>query len=448
MTASLDIGYFTKRNGARIAFGSVGEGYPVLLVPGWTSSLDQWGLDERPMGEFLAERFRVITYDKQGTGLSDRELNIADGFERHADEAIELLDHLDIAVAAMIGTAQTGPVVVDAAARCPARVSRPVVVSGYAKGPGLFKPEAQAAMVELIRTHWGYGARVLIDMFNVHPTPEEAERAAVRRRAQASAETAAALLQEVYEVDISDRLGSVFVPTLVIHGKADRAIPYRGGQELAAGIPGARFLPIEGASNGISAQTVGLDRVLAEIRDFLQQEPATSTSGGFQTILFTDLESSTALTQRLGDEAAQELLHGHNEAVRAALDEHGGREVEHTGDGIMASFPSAVGAVAAALQMQRELEGGEVRVRIGLNAGEPIVEDDDLFGLAVIKAARIADRADPGTVLVSRVVMELCEGKTFEFTSMGEASLKGFDEPVALYEVRQGAEYPVGGGEA
>ncbi|MCH8966434.1 MAG: hypothetical protein IID43_02035 [Planctomycetes bacterium] len=73
---------------------------------------------------------------------------------------------------------------------------------------------------------------------------------------------------------------------------------------------------------------------------------------------------------------------------------------------------------------------------MGLNAGEPIAEDDDLFGLAVIKAARIADRAEPGTVLVSRVVMELCEGKTFEFTSVGEASLKGFDEPVALYEVR------------
>ena len=150
MTASLEIGYFTKRNGARIAVGSVAEGYPVLLVPGWTSSLDQWGLDERPMGEFLAERFRVITYDKQGTGLSDRELNIADGFERHADEAIELLDHLDIAAVAMIGTAQTGPVVVDAAARYPARVSRLVVVSGYAKRPGLFKPKAQAAMVELI----------------------------------------------------------------------------------------------------------------------------------------------------------------------------------------------------------------------------------------------------------------------------------------------------------
>ncbi len=121
--------------------------------------------------------------------------------------------------------------------------------------------------------------------------------------------------------------------------------------------------------------------------------------------------------------------------MRAALDEHGGREVKHTGDGIMASFPSAVSAVTAALQMQRDLAGGEVRVRIGLNAGEPIAEDDDLFGTAVQLAARITDRAEPGQVLVSNVVRELCAGKTFEFTSVGEATLKGFDEPVALYEV-------------
>ncbi len=86
--------------------------------------------------------------------------------------------------------------------------------------------------------------------------------------------------------------------------------------------------------------------------------------------------------------------------------------------------------------MQRDLDGAEVRVRIGLNAGEPIAEDDDLFGLSVIKAARIGDRAEPGQVLVSDVVRQLCEGKTFEFTSVGDATLKGFDEPVALYEVR------------
>ncbi len=120
---------------------------------------------------------------------------------------------------------------------------------------------------------------------------------------------------------------------------------------------------------------------------------------------------------------------------RSARETDGGREVKHTGDGIMASFPSAVSAVQAALAMQRDLAGGEVRVRIGLNAGEPIAEDGDFFGTAVQLAARITDRAEPGQVLVSRVVADLCAGKGFEFTSVGDATMKGFDEPVALYEV-------------
>ena len=92
----------------------------------------------------------------------------------------------------------------------------------------------------------------------------------------------------------------------------------------------------------------------------------------------------------------------------------------------------------AALQIQRDLTGVEVRVRIGLNAGEPIAEDDDCFGAAVQLAARVCDRAEPGQVLVSNVVRELCDGKTFAFTDQGEATLKGFPEPVHLFAVEDG----------
>ena len=134
--------------------------------------------------------------------------------------------------------------------------------------------------------------------------------------------------------------------------------------------------------------------------------------------LFTDLESSTALTQALGDEAAQELLGQHNEIVRAAVTSRGGREVKHTGDGIMATFGSAVAAVEAALRIQRDLTIRDIRARVGLNAGEPIAEDDDLFGTAVQLAARITGRAEPGEVLVSNVVRELCAGKRLTFNTL------------------------------
>ena len=125
--------------------------------------------------------------------------------------------------------------------------------------------------------------------------------------------------------------------------------------------------------------------------------------------------------------------------MRVALAANGGEEVKHTGDGIFAAFTSAVSAVEAALQIQRELAGGEVRVRIGLNAGEPIAKDDDYFGAAVQLAARVCDRAEPGQVLVSNVVKELCTGKLFQFEDQGEATLKGFPEPVRLFVVGEGA---------
>ena len=174
-------------------------------------------------------------------------------------------------------------------------------------------------------------------------------------------------------------------------------------------------------------------------------------TGAFRTVLFTDVEGSTALTQRLGDAKARELLREHERMVREALKAHGGSEVKALGDGFMTSFSSATKALECAIAMQRafaEHNAGvgaqglaPLHVRIGLNAGEPIAEDDpdgrsDLFGTAVNLAARIAAEAEAGAILASDVVRQLVAGKDFLFADRGEASLKGFDEPVGLYEVR------------
>jgi class 3 adenylate cyclase len=159
--------------------------------------------------------------------------------------------------------------------------------------------------------------------------------------------------------------------------------------------------------------------------------------------MFTDVEGSTLLTQRLGDEGAQKLLREHNETVRGALQSYNGKEIKHTGDGIMASFFSASRAVGCALQIQQTFAARNaanpedaVRIRIGLNAGEPITEGADLFGTSVQLARRICDRAEPDQVLVSDVVRQLVAGKGFAFEHLGSESLKGFEEPVALYRVR------------
>jgi len=163
---------------------------------------------------------------------------------------------------------------------------------------------------------------------------------------------------------------------------------------------------------------------------------------GIRTVLFTDIVDSTTLTQTLGDEAALALFDVHNTVVRNALTDQGGREVKHTGDGIMASFVSAVAAVKCAAQIQRDLakhadnqRDQPVKVRIGAAAGEPVEQHHDLFGYTVQLAARLCSHASPEQILVSNAIAELCLGKGFSFQDVGEVVLKGFDRPVRAHAV-------------
>jgi class 3 adenylate cyclase len=165
---------------------------------------------------------------------------------------------------------------------------------------------------------------------------------------------------------------------------------------------------------------------------------------GIRTILFTDIVGSTAMTQSIGDDAAMELLKVHDTIVRDALTAFSGREIKHTGDGIMASFLSSAGAVKCASQIQRELSkhpekeaasGPPIKVRIGAAAGEPVEHHDDLFGCTVQLASRICSHARAGQILVSNVIADLCIGKGLTFRALGDVSLKGFDRPVQVHAV-------------
>src|SRR5437870_2827815 len=161
---------------------------------------------------------------------------------------------------------------------------------------------------------------------------------------------------------------------------------------------------------------------------------------GIRTVLFTDVVESTTLTQSLGDEAALAILGVHDTIVRDALSALGGREVKHTGDGIMASFISAAGAVRCAIQIQRELDkhakanpGRSLKVRVGAAAGEPVEQHDDLFGATVQLASRLCAHAQPEQILVSNAIAELCLGKGLLFEDLGEVTLKGFGYPVRAH---------------
>ena len=161
-----------------------------------------------------------------------------------------------------------------------------------------------------------------------------------------------------------------------------------------------------------------------------------------RAIVFTDLSGSVAQTYALGDVGHVELLRVHDKIVRDALEAHGGREVKHTGDGIMAAFNSVASAVGFSIAVQRafcehnESNAVPLDVKIGISAGEPVTDDnDDLFGAAVQLAARLCDIADGGEIRVSLAVRELSAGKRFLFDDCGPVQLKGLPEPTAVYRV-------------
>jgi class 3 adenylate cyclase len=189
-----------------------------------------------------------------------------------------------------------------------------------------------------------------------------------------------------------------------------------------------------------------VDAFLGRIKDPPSTSPGksdgVSIDSGFRAIMFTDLKDSTLMTTLYGDARALHLLHVHNALTRNALKAHRGREVKHTGDGIMASFASVADAVECAIAIQKafaaynhEHPDTPLYVRIGLSAGEPIEDHGDLFGRAVQLAARLCAHAEPGRIVVDRVVRDQWTGDQLPFSDLGEVTPKGFDHAVRVYQV-------------
>jgi class 3 adenylate cyclase len=249
--------------------------------------------------------------------------------------------------------------------------------------------------------------------------------------------------EAIAEADVRPLLADIKVPTIIglsALSAAQRRV--EGVHDIAAGIPGAQLVGGEwGTFEGVVAQQV---EFLRNIDRPVQEAPfagaRTREAGAFRAILFTDLAAHTEMMGRLGDEAGREILREHERITREALAEHGGAEVKTLGDGFMASFGGVSQSLKCAQALQRAFEkplasGYRLNVRIGINAGEPIEEDDDLFGTSVIVAARTAASAGGGQIVVTDVVRQLVAGKEFLFADRGLSTLKGFEDPVRTWEV-------------
>ena len=201
------------------------------------------------------------------------------------------------------------------------------------------------------------------------------------------------------------------------------------------------------AHGDVATDVIEVD--LSAVEAFLGRvsDPAPSVPGAepapdaaFRAVMFTDIVDSTGMTARLGDVRAVEMVRAHDSLVRRALKDEGGREVKHTGDGIMASFDNVGAAVTCARSIQRALDAfnlasaERLRVRIGIHAGEPIEDSNDLFGVTVQMAARLCQEAATDAIVISDAVRDALKDE-FALTELGRRRLKGFAEPVSLYEV-------------
>jgi len=437
------IQYTKTSDGVSIAYWTLGEGEPlVFMPPPFSHSQLEWQIDEsRYWWEQLATSRRLIRYDQRGYGLSGRD--VADfSLEAQLGDLSAVVERVGLESFVLFANFSLGCVALTYAARHPERVSRLILWCCAAHPPSM-TPGRFEVLSSLIENDWDLWTDTAAHTLFGWSAGESGQRFAKAMRESVTPEVLSVSMNAASKWDVSDIVPLVASPTLVIQRRGVPFPPLDAGRELTARLPDASLALLEGES--MIPYLGDVDSVLDAVSGFLGDESETkdqgeSSPGPFRAVLFTDIVGHTEMMSRLGDERGREVLREHERIVREALAEHSGTEVKTMGDGFMASFGSVTKAVECAIAMQRafaERESDEpLNVRVGINAGEPIEEDGDLFGATVILASRIAAKAEGGEILVADTVRGLCSGKGFLFADRGEFVAKGFEDPVRLFEVR------------
>jgi pimeloyl-ACP methyl ester carboxylesterase/DNA-binding CsgD family transcriptional regulator len=243
---------FLPHGARRLAYEIRGDGAPLVAPAWWVShlELDWQSAGFRGFWQGVADGYTLIRYDRFGVGMSDRTVCDADlRLDGEVATLRALLDELELERVTLIGGSSGSCTAIAFAATFPERVDRLVLYGSYANGSALTAPGVGDAILAAVRAHWGLGSRLLSDIFLGAADSAEHERFARFQREAASAETAAALLGLVYRLDVRVHLPLVRRPALVVHRRDDRAVPYRLGREVAAAIPGATFIPLQGSAH-------------------------------------------------------------------------------------------------------------------------------------------------------------------------------------------------------
>ena len=434
---------YAKSAGASIAYQVVGDG-PIDLVfnQGFVSNVELWW--EMPTAVRIVERLtsfsRLILWDKRGTGLSDPFHRVPTLDER-VDDLRAVMDSVGSERAALFGISEGGPMSLLFAASHPERISALVLYGTSPKfraGPdwdyGWALDEVEGWLEEIDQS-WGDGA--LADLFAPSYEGNDLWRQSWGRflRTGASPAMGRAIFQAVDELDCRHVVSAVRVPTLILHRTGDRVARIEAARYMAERIPGAKLVEFPGDEH---PYTLGdSDSIIDAIEEFLTGAPPQRVTNRFlATILFTDIVASTARAAEIGDRRWRELLEDHHRVVRRELEHFEGTEVKTTGDGFLATFTAPSRAIACACAIRDAIPKLGIHVRAGLHTGECEVMPEDIGGLAVHLAARVAALAGPDEVLVSSTVKDLVVGSELDFLNRGTHQLRGMPGDWNLFAVQ------------
>ena len=434
---------FTSAGDVAIAYQVVGNG-PIDLIyaSGWLHNIDLvW--EHAGYNRFLsnlADKCRLILFDKRGTGMSDRDVG-APTLEERTDDIRAVMEAAGSEKAAIFGVSEGANMSTMFAAMYPERVSSLTLIGCYAcrkwkpDWPYGMRRADFEKMVKILEQSWGdLGEFLTMRMPSVAHDPEEIAYHNRLFLHSGSPRTAAKITRLNYELDMRPILPSVQAPTLVLHSSGDRSVSTGEAEELAKAIPNARLKVIEREDH---LPWIGdVDMMADYISDFaLSAGGNTSSDRILATILMTDIEGSTKAAAEMGDARWREVIDAHDAAAARAVARNGGRLVKTMGDGILATFTGPSRAVTCARQLRTQASELGLTLRAGIHTGECEQRGDDISGIAVNVAARILDATQGGDCQVSATVKALITGSDITLAQTGTHQFKGVPGEWELFAV-------------
>ena len=433
----------------RIAFQVFGDGDIDLLIAMPSGDPIDMCWYWPPYAKFLntlGTQARVIMFDRRGSGSSDRASGEPlSSWEQWADDAHAVLDAVDSQRAVLLGLIDGGPIAILFAASHPAR-TRGLILANAAAAMGAAEiPENtmawnprvadEAATREYIEAAWGTPALLEYAFPDASRDPDFVRFATRANRLSYSPSDASAILAWQSLGDVRHVLPSVRVPTLVLHREETQIVPLDQARYLAEHIADAQLAVLPGRDAQLFNEPA--EPGLQHIGEFLRGLRDTSVSHrALTSILFTDFVGSTKHLAALGDHAWRNLLDSHDVIARTVVEQHAGRLVKTTGDGILATFDGPGRAIRCSIALRDSLRPLGIEIRAGLHTGEVEIRGTDIAGIAVHIAARVLDSATGGELLVSPAVPMLVAGGGFEFEDRGNHELKGVDGAWQLFAVK------------